>query len=79
MKEIQLSDEILSNCNKIEKIADGLFEMSILFDYKIRIIEGKKGYTSWVQNTLLSASIDYLNQLQEFYKLLTGDELIFEL
>jgi len=75
IEPIPLTEYILLELEKIEKKADGLFVLKLHFDYEIRIIEGKKGYTFWVQNTMISASIDYLHQLQNLYFVLTNQEL----
>jgi hypothetical protein len=75
IEPIPLTKDILLKLEKIEKKADGLFVLKLHFDYEIRIIEGKKGYTFWVQNSLISANIDYLHQLQNLYFALTNQEL----
>lgn len=78
-KPVPLTEEWLLKCEQIEKIADGLFVFKLPFNYEIRIVEGKKGYTFWVQNTLLSANIDYLHHLQNFYFTIKNEELTFNL
>jgi len=75
IEPIPLTEYILLELEKIEKKADGLFILKLHFNYEIRIIEGKKGYTFWVQNTMISASIDHLHQLQNLYFTLTNEEL----
>jgi len=75
IEPIPLTEYILLELEKIEKKADGLFILKLNFDYEIRIIEGKKGYTFWVQNTMISSSIDHIHQLQNLYFTLTNEEL----
>lgn len=75
IEPIPITEEVLLCFEKIEKRAEGLFVLKLFFDYEIRIIEGKKGYTFWVQNTMISASIDHLHQLQNLYFALTNQEL----
>jgi hypothetical protein len=75
LEPVPITEYILLKLEKIEKKADGLFILKLHFDYEIRIIEGKKGYTFWVQNSMISANIDYLHQLQNLYFALTNQEL----
>jgi hypothetical protein len=75
IEPIPITEDVLLCLEKIEKKADGLFFLKLPFNYEIKIIEGKKGYAFWVQNTLISASIDHLHQLQNLYFTLTNQEL----
>jgi len=75
IEPIPITEDVLVKLEKIEKKADGLFILKLPFNYEIRIIEGKKGYTFWVQNTMISASIDHIHQLQNLYFTLTNEEL----
>lgn len=75
IEPISLTEEWLLMFKEIEKKADGLFIFKLPFDYEIRIIEGKKGYTFWTQNTLLFLGTDSVHKLQNLFFALKSEEL----